>query len=136
MAKNLGIRCEVSVGDSTSIKDKAHGFKIPGNFVLRPNENRFDGGSIMYGQYGEEQSYIARDLELRKLTREAVSRIGTMEERHKAYHDVYVAAREAHYEWSLATLNTPWGAGPKIKSWQPAPLLPYASNLWTIELAR
>ena len=60
--------------------------------------------------------------------------IGTMEERHQAYHDLYVAAREENYEWSLFTTNTPWGVGPKIKTWKPWPLLPYASALWTIEL--
>ncbi|MEE9199722.1 MAG: ABC transporter substrate-binding protein, partial [Dehalococcoidia bacterium] len=132
--ENLGINCEVGVGDSVSIKDKMHGFKIPGNYVIRPNEDRFDGGSITYGHYGEEQSYVAQDPELRRVTREALGLIGTMEERHQAYHDLYVVAREENYEWSLFTTNTPWGVGPKIKTWQPWPLLPYASALWTIEL--
>ena len=132
---NLGLNCEVTVGDSVSIKDKMHGFEIPGNYVLRPNEDRFDGGSITYGHYGEEQSYVAIDPDLRQLTRTNLGLIGTMEERHDAYHEVYAAAREENYEWSIFSANTPWGISSNIKDWKPWPLLPYASALWTIEMA-
>ena len=58
-----------------------------------------------------------------------------MEERHDAYHEVYAAAREENYEWSIFSANTPWGISSNIKDWKPWPLLPYASALWTIEMA-
>ncbi|MDA0264943.1 MAG: ABC transporter substrate-binding protein [Chloroflexi bacterium] len=134
--KNLGINCEVEVGDSVSIKDKMHGAEVPGYFVIRPNEDRFDGGSIAYGHYGEAESYVARDPVLRDLTVKNLGTIGTMQERHDAYHEIYVAAREENYEWSLFTANTPWGVGKGVASWEPWPLLPYASALWTVELAK
>jgi ABC-type transport system substrate-binding protein len=133
---NLGINCEVEVGDSVSIKDKMHGGEVPGNFALRPNEDRFDGGSITYGHYGEAESYVARDPALRELTVKNLGLIGTMEERQDAYHEVYKLAREEGYNWSVFTANTPWGVSKGIKTWKPWPLLPYASALWTIEMAR
>lgn len=132
---NLGLNCEVAVGDSVSIKDKMHGFEIPGNFALRPNEDRFDGGSITYGHYGEAESYVARDPVLSQLTRDNLGLIGTMAERQAAYHEVYALAREENYEWSIFSANTPWGVSKRIKTWKPWPLLPYASALWTIEMA-
>ena len=133
---NLGINCEVEVGDSVSIKDKMHSASVPGYFVIRPNEDRFDGGSIAYGHYGEAESYVARDPVLRDLTVKNLGTIGTMEERQAAYHEIYAAAREENYEWSIFTANTPWGVSKNIKTWEPWPLLPYASALWTIELAK
>ncbi|MFQ6031271.1 MAG: ABC transporter substrate-binding protein, partial [Dehalococcoidia bacterium] len=134
--ENLGINCEVTVGDSVSIKDRMHSFQIAGNYVVRPNEDRFDGGSIMWSGYASPQVTRGLDPELRKVVQEATSLIGTTEERHRAYHDMYVLAREQHWEWSLFTVNLPWGVGPKIKDWHPWPMIPYASALWTIELAQ
>ena len=132
---NLGIACEVEVGDSVSIKDKMHGAEVPGFFVIRPNEDRFDGGSISFGHYGSSDSYVSEDPVLRELALESLGLIGTMEERGAAYNKLYVEARDENYEWSIFTANTPWGVGKKISSWEPWPLLPYASALWTLELA-
>lgn len=135
--ENLGVKnCEVEIGDSVSIKDKMHSFQIAGNYVIRPNEDRFDGGSITFSHYAGQEPTVLRVPELADLTNKALGLIGTMEERHEAYHDMYVLARELHGEWSLFSTNTPWAVGPKIKDWKPWAMVPNVTATWTIELAK
>jgi hypothetical protein len=130
----FSINCQVEVGDSVSIKDKMHSFEIAGFYTARPIEARFDGGSIMWSGYASPQPARGINDELEAVVSDALFLIGTMEERHEAYHDMYVLARQQHWEWSLFYTNLPWGAGPKIKSWSPSAMAPYASALWTVEL--
>ncbi len=130
----FSINCEVEVGDSVSIKDKMHSFEIAGFFTARPNEARFDGGSIMFSGYASPQPTRGMNADLKAVVQKATELVGTMEERHEAYYQANKVAREQHWEWSLFYTNSPWAAGPKVKSWSPSAMVPYASALWTVEL--
>jgi hypothetical protein len=119
-----------------SIKDKMHSFEIAGFYTARPNEARFDGGSIMWSGYASPNVTRGKNADLKAVVEMATELVGTMEERHEAYYQANKVAREQHWEWSLFYTNTPWGAGPKVKAWSPSAMVPYASALWTIELAQ
>jgi hypothetical protein len=54
--------------------------------------------------------------------------------RQEAYNKMYHALREAHYEFSTEYVNLSWGVGPRIATWEPWPLVAYATAHWTITL--
>ncbi|CAI8007441.1 hypothetical protein GBAR_LOCUS5199 [Geodia barretti] len=54
--------------------------------------------------------------------------------RQDAYNRAYRAIWEEHYYWSPIYVNLPWAVSERIATWEPWPLGPYASALWTVTL--
>ena len=108
--------------------------EIAGEYLVRTNENTFDGGRRMNGRYAKEDGYIGYEENISKLIRHANSLIGTQAERHEAYHDALKAVHELHYDFSPGYLNQPYGIGSRIASWNRWPLSPYPSALWTVNV--
>ncbi len=128
----LGINCEVNVGEEVSMKEIQYAGKIAGQYLVRTNENTFDGGRRMLGRYSAD-GYIAQDAELADtIIKPALATIGTQEERHEAYHTALKAVFDRHYDFSPGYLNQPYGVSGRVVSWDPWPLSPYPSALWTM----
>ena len=134
--ENLGINCEVSVGEEVSTKNRQYAGEIAGQYVVRTNENTFDGGRRLLGRYGPD-GYIAQDPELtEKYILLALATVGTQQERHEAYHTALKAIFDKHYDFSPGYLNQPYGVSARVASWEPWPLAPYPSALWDIQIAQ
>ena len=129
---NLGINCEVNVGEEVSMKKNQYAGEIAGQYLVRTNENTFDGGRRMLGRYSAD-GYIAKDPDLAdNIIKPALATIGTLEERHEAYHTALKAVFDKHYDFSPGYLNQPYGVAGRVASWDPWPLSPYPSALWTL----
>ena len=130
--QNLGINCEVNVGEEVSMKKIQYAGEIAGQYLVRTNENTFDGGRRMLGRYSAD-GYIAKDPDLAdNIIKPALATIGTQEERHQAYNKALKAVFDKHYDFSPGYLNQPYGVSARVDTWDPWPLSPYPSALWTM----
>ncbi len=130
----LGIECEVNVGEEVSLKEVQYAGEIAGQYLVRTNENTYDGGRRMLGRYAREGAYIAFDPDIAEKVLAAGAMIGTQEERHQAYYDALRIIHDKHYDFTPGFLNQPYGVNDRVGSWTPWPLAPYMSALWTVEV--
>ncbi|MCY4415181.1 MAG: ABC transporter substrate-binding protein [Chloroflexi bacterium] len=130
----LGIECEVNVGEEVSLKEVQYAGEIAGQYLVRTNENTYDGGRRMLGRYAREGAYIAFDTDIAEKVLAAGAMIGTQEERHQAYYDALRIIHDKHYDFTPGFLNQPYGVSDRVGSWTPWPLAPYMSALWTVEV--
>ena len=132
----LGIDCEVNVGEEVSLKEVQYAGEIAGQYLVRTNENTYDGGRRMLGRYAREGAYIAYDTDIAEKVLAAGAAIGTQAERHQAYYDALKIIHDKHYDFTPGFLNQPYGVSDRVSSWTPWPLAPYMSALWTVEVNR
>lgn len=132
---NLGIKVEVVVGDANTVRGRWLGRELDGEVIFRTNEARWDGGSNYNALYGQLDSAVrmSEDLVLKRALDEALAVVAP-DQRHAAFNKAYKVLREAHYDFSTLYVNLPWGVGPRIAAWEPWPLAPYQTALWTIAL--
>ena len=128
----LGIDCEVNVGEEVSLKEVQYAGEIAGQYLVRTNENTFDGGRRMLGRYAREGAYIAYDTDIAAVVLAAGALIGTQEERHEAYHTALKTIYDKHYDFTPGFLNQPYGVSDRVTGWEPWPLAPYMSAMWTV----
>lgn len=128
----LGIDCEVNVGEEVSLKEVQYAGEIAGQYLVRTNENTFDGGRRMLGRYAREGAYIAYDTDIAEVVLAAGALIGTQEERHEAYYTALKTIYDKHYDFTPGFLNQPYGVSDRIDNWTPWPLAPYMSAMWTV----
>ena len=132
----LGINCEVNVGEEVSLKEVQYAGEIAGQYLVRTNENTFDGGRRMLGRYAREGAYIAFDEDIAADVLAASALIGTQAERHEAYHTALKTIYDKHYDFTPGFLNQPYGVSDRVRSWTPWPLAPYMSSLWTVDIGQ
>ena len=130
----LGIECEVNVGEEVSLKEVQYAGEIAGQYLVRTNENTYDGGRRMLGRYAREGAYIAYDTDIAAKVLAAGAMIGTQEERHQAYYEALRIIHDKHYDFTPGFLNQPYGVSDRVAGWTPWPLAPYMSALWTVEV--
>ena len=130
----LGIECEVNVGEEVSLKEVQYAGEIAGQYLVRTNENTYDGGRRMLGRYAREGAYIAYDTDIAEKVLAAGAMIGTQDERHQAYYEALRLIHDKHYDFTPGFLNQPYGVSERVAGWVPWPLAPYMSALWTIEI--
>ena len=130
----LGIDCEVNVGEEVSLKEVQYAGEIAGQYLVRTNENTYDGGRRMLGRYAREGAYIAYDQDIAAKVLAAGATIGTQAERHQAYYEALRTIHDKHYDFTPGFLNQPYGVSDRVVSWTPWPLAPYMSALWTVEV--
>ena len=130
----LGIECEVNVGEEVSLKEVQYAGEIAGQYLVRTNENTYDGGRRMLGRYAREGAYIAYDTDIAEKVLAAGAKIGTQAERHQAYYDALRLIHDKHYDFTPGFLNQPYGVSDRVSGWTPWPLAPYMSALWTVEV--
>ena len=131
---NLGLDVTVVVGDPTSVRQQARDRELDGDVYFRSNEARFDGGSLMRSATDPENpSRLMEVPELFAIVNEALAVLDPAL-RQDAYNRAYRAIWEEHYYWSPIYVNLPWAVSERIATWEPWPLGPYASALWTVTL--
>jgi ABC-type transport system substrate-binding protein len=134
--KNLGLQVEVEVGDTVGIRQRVQDRQLDGNVQLRSNEGRWDGGSLMRSaHYLTSPLRQSEDPELVKAVDEALA-VTDPAKRHEAYNKALKKMWEEHYMWGAVYVNLPWGVSQRIATWEPWPLAPYASALWTVTLKK
>ncbi len=130
----LSIECEVNVGEEVSLKEVQYAGEIAGQYLVRTNENTYDGGRRMLGRYAREGAYIAYDTDIAAKVLAAGAMIGTQEERHQAYYEALRLIHDKHYDFTPGFLNQPYGVSDRVAGWTPWPLAPYMSALWTVQV--
>ena len=88
----------------------------------------------MFGRYAQEGAYISYDLEVARAVTAATSSVGTQGERRKLYHNALKIIYDKHYDFSPGFISQPYGISQHVSSWEPWPLAPYASTLWTVQI--
>jgi len=132
--KNLGLQVEVEVGDTVGIRQRVQDRQLDGNVQLRSNEGRWDGGSLLRSaHYLTSPLRQSEDPVLIKAVDEALSVLDPAK-RQEAYNKAHKVSWEEHYMWGVVYVNLPWGVSSRIATWDPWPLAPYASALWTVTL--
>ncbi len=130
----LNIECEVNVGEEVSLKEVQYAGEIAGQYLVRTNENTYDGGRRMLGRYAREGAYIAYDTDIAEKVLAAGATIGTQAERHQAYYEALRIIHDKHYDFTPGFLNQPYGVSDRVAAWTPWPLAPYMSALWNVEV--
>ena len=132
---NLGLDVEVEAGQNVSIRERVRNRELDGHVYFRSNEGRWDGGSLVRSMHYLDSSLRqSEDPELVKVADEGLS-VMDPALRHDAYNKMYRASWEAHYSFSTIYTNLPLGISKRIKTYQPWPLGPYPTAMWTITLS-
>jgi ABC-type transport system substrate-binding protein len=133
--RELGLDVEVRVGDSTGINERQRAGELNGQILWRDNEARKDATSIINARYGDPESDIRyhEDPELVRLVQENLQ-ILDADERAQATKELALRLRDESYELGIGYVNTPWGVGPRVVTWEPYPLSLWVSALHTITL--
>ncbi len=133
---NLGIEAEVRVGEEVATRERWFGGQMEGEFLLRPNESRWDTAGGMLALYGhfDRAAHIAgfrEDIRDRVL---AATAVVDPTKRQDILADTWMFLREEHYEWTTGITHSLWGVSPRIQGWRPWPLVAYLTGVWTIEI--
>jgi peptide/nickel transport system substrate-binding protein len=134
--RELNIEVEVNVGDSTGIDSRADAGELNGQILWRENESRKDASILTNSGYGDPNNLTSRrhdDPELYSLAQETL-RVLDLQEREIAYQELYRRLREESYDFGIGYVNIPWGVGPRVKEWKPAPFSLWPSQYHTIVL--
>ena len=139
--ENLGINATVEVGEQQSIKAAWNNRQYGGDVLIRTNEARYDGTSLVRG------GYTNPDIAWRPISDPRIEPWKTIaapvhlalndlnpDTRPQSFNKTYIYLRELNYTWGPFSSNVPWGVGPRIKTYQPWTLVPYFTAVWTIEL--
>jgi peptide/nickel transport system substrate-binding protein len=131
---NLGLDVTVEAGQNVSIRERVRNRELDGHVYFRSNEGRWDGGSLVRSMHYLDSSL--RQSEDPELVRVADEGLSVMDPalRHDAYNKMYLASWEEHYSFSTIYTNLPLGLSERINTYQPWPLGPYPTALWTVTL--
>jgi peptide/nickel transport system substrate-binding protein len=138
----LGIQSTVNVADEQALRDLYNNRKLSNQVLVRDNETRWNGLDVTTVQY-IDPNFESRFCDpssptcvaLDKIIREKMLPVyPNIETTNAAWQDVYAAIRDDDLAWSPFYLSQPWGLGPRIAGYQPWPLNPYNTAMWTIEL--
>ena len=131
---NLGLDVTVEAGQNVSIRGRVRNRELDGHVYFRSNEGRWDGGSLVRSMHYLDSSLRqSEDPELVKIADEGLS-VMDPALRQDAYNKMYRASWEEHYSFSTIYTNLPFGLSSRIDAYQPWPLGPYPTALWTVTL--
>ncbi len=134
--KELGLDVVVVIGDQaniTRIRNTEGGLR--GEVRWHDNEARRDGASIIRSSYGTltNGSRAHEDASLYKLVDETLAVIDPAK-KPEAFNKLYKVLRDEQYYISVGYVNVPWGVGPRVAQWTPAPMASYPSGMHTLVL--
>lgn len=139
----LGFKVTVNVGDASAVRAEWNNRQLPGTVLIRTNEARFDGTSIMTGAWTNPdiawRAIKGPDFEPFASTSVPAARKALADlnpaTRSASFNEAYKVLKDENLYWSAFYTNLPWGVGPKIKqgSYVPWTLVPYVTAIWTAE---
>ena len=135
--QELGLDVEVKVSDGAISSKVLFGTTdFFGQIVWRDDRPRLDPASLLKSRYGTRESFSQthQDAELYALSEQGLSAFDPAT-REGVLRDIYRRLKDEAHFISFGYLNIPWGAGPRILTWEPNPLSNFPSALHTIELA-
>jgi peptide/nickel transport system substrate-binding protein len=134
--KELGLDVVVVIGDQAAIA-KARNTEggLKGEVRWHDNEARRDGASIIRSSHGTLTggSRAHEDPALYKLVDETLAIIDPLK-KPEAFNKLYKVLRDEQYYIGVGYVNVPWGVGPRVAQWTPAPLASYPSGMHTLVL--
>ena len=133
---NLGIEAEVKVGEEVATRERWFGGQLNGEYLLRPNESRWDtaGGMLaLYGHFDRAAHIAGKREEIREKVLAATAVVDPAL-RQDVLADAWMFLREEHYEWTTGITHSLYGVAPRIETWEPWPLVAYLTGVWTIRI--
>ena len=140
--ENLGFDVDVVVGDAAGTRQAWNNRELPGHVLVRTNEARYDGTSIVTGSWTNPEiawrAIKGPDAEPFKRTtvpaaRKALADINP-DTRAASFNEAYKVLKDENLWWSAFFTNLPWGVGPTVSSYEPWKLVPYVTALYTVEM--
>ena len=142
--EELGFKVKVNVGDASAVRGEWNNRQLPGAVLVRTNEARFDGTSIVTGSWNNPdiawRAIKGPDFEPWKSTSVKAALLALNDinpaTRAQSFNTAYKVLKDENLWWSAFYTNLPWGVGSSIVdgSYKPWNLVPYVTALWTIEL--
>ena len=140
--EELGFAVNVNVGDASAVRQQWNNRQLPGTVLVRTNEARYDGTSIVTGSWTNPEiawrAIKGPDAEPYKSTTVPFARKAladtNLATRAQTFNETYKVLKDENIYWSSFYTNLPWGLGKRIKSYEPWTLVPYVTAIWTVEL--
>ena len=138
----LGWEVNVVVGDAAATRQAWNNREYPGHVLVRTNEARFDGTSIILGTYlNSAIAWRAIDDPAKEpwannttpVVEKGLSDLNSAT-RQQSYNEMYAYLHDQVYWGDGFNTNVPWGLGADVASYEPWSLVPYVTAIWTVKL--
>lgn len=136
----LGIDAEVRVWDKATFGNtRTLRFEdFDGTINMAAQNTRLDAAGVsrlyfLTRMKDGPSSRVTADPEIFALLEETLAETGTANAE-AAFNSAFLRLRDEAYQINFGYLNSPWGVGPRIKSWEPYLVCEYACALHTIVL--
>ena len=133
--RELNLDVEVRISEEAATKGQWREGELGGQIVFYDNQARLDAAGITNFLYGrsDHSRRLHDDPEIHKAVQEAVA-VFDPETRPQVLNELYKMLWDEHIELAVGYVNTPWGLGPRIDSWEPWPLALHPTGRHTITL--
>ena len=138
--RELGIDVEVRVWDKTTFGNtRTLRFEdFDGTINMAAQNTRLDAAGIsrlyfLTRMKDGPSSRVNADPEIFTLLEETLAKTG-QPDADEVFNNAFKRLRDEAYQINFGYLNSPWGVGPRIKSWEPYLVCEYACALHTIVL--
>ena len=133
--RELNLDVEVRISEEAATKGQWREGELGGQIVFYDNQARLDAAGITNFLYGrsDHSRRLHDDPEIHKAVQDAVA-VFDPETRPQVLNELYKMLWDEHIELAIGYVNTPWGLGPRIDSWEPWPLALHPTGRHTITL--
>ncbi len=133
--RELNLDVEVVISEEAATKGAWREGKLAGQIVFYDNQARLDAAGITNGLYGRTDVGVRfhDDPAIFEAVQEAVA-VFDQETRPQVLNELYKMLWDEQFELAIGYVNTPWGLGPRIDSWEPWPLALHPTGRHNITL--
>ena len=133
--RELNLDVEVRISEEAATKGQLREGELGGQIVFYDNQARLDAAGITNGLYGRTDVGVRfhDDPAIFEAVQEAVA-VFDPETRPQVLNELYKMLWDEQIELAIGYVNTPWGLGSRIDSWEPWPLALHPTGRHTITL--
>ena len=133
--RELNLDVEVRISEEAATKGQWREGELGGQIVFYDNQARLDAAGITNFLYGrsDHSRRLHDDPEIHKAVQDAVA-VFDQATRPQVLNELYKMLWDEQIELAIGYINTPWGLGPRIDSWEPWPLALHPTGRHTITL--